>query len=249
MRRKNDHRPKSEITLGELVTEEKSNEITAILALLDLLDVSGDIVTIDAMGCQRKIADKILSKKADYVLAVKDNQAAMYEAIRDHFDWLDKEHLPPDTCEHWVDKPKQDHGRTEQREVVTAPGEWLAVDADWPGIRTIIRYRCTRIYADGESSYDRYYISSFDTDAEGFGYLIRNHWSIENRLHWMLDVVFREDAARARKDNSPLNMNVLRKAALARLKMTATNKKLSVRRKSLKAALDINFLHRILLDG
>lgn len=238
-----------EITLGEVAAAEKSNEITAIPDLLELIDIEGDIVTIDAMGCQRKIADKILSKKADFMLAVKENQHFLYESIDDHFNWLDREGFPEESCECWIGKTEKNHGRIERREVICAPGEWLSADADWAGIKTIIRSRTVRLTGDGEVFCDRFYISSFDTDAEGYGYLIKSHWSIENRLHWMLDVVFREDGARARKDNSPLNMNVLRKIALSTLKSADAGRKLSVKRKSLKAALDSRFLEDVIFKS
>lgn len=235
------------ITLGELAVDEKSNEITAIPELLDLIDVEGDIITIDAMGCQTDIATKIREVGADYVLALKDNQPTLHEDVSDYFDWVEKEQPKSEPISRYKSKVENDHGRIETREIVTASADWLESKEDWTDIHTIIRYRCTREIDGVKSISVRHYISSFDTSAEGFLDIIRGHWSVENGLHWMLDVVFREDDARARKDNSPLNFNVLRKIALAVLRKTAI-KASSVRRKMMKAARDPHFLAQLLFD-
>ena len=235
------------ITLGELAVDKKSNEITAIPDLLDLIDVSGDIVTIDAMGCQTDIALKIRKKEADYVLALKDNQEQLHEDVSDYFDWIEREHPKDEITDTWKGKPEKGHGRIETREILTASADWLEQKDDWADIQTIIRYRCTR-EIDGEKTVSiRHYISSFDTTAESFGEIIRGHWSIENQLHWMLDVVFREDDAKMKKDNSPLNMNVLRKMSLSLLKEVSL-RRLSVRKKMMKAARDPLFLLRLLFE-
>lgn len=235
------------ITLGELAVDEKSNEITAIPELLDLIDITGDIVTIDAMGCQRDIAAKIREKEADYVLALKDNQETLHEDVSDYFDWIEKEQPKSEATDSWKGKPEKGHGRIETREILTASADWLEQKDGWADIQTIIRYRCTREIDGIKTVSIRHYISSFDTNAEGFGEIIRGHWSVENQLHWMLDVVFREDDARARKDNSPLNLNVLRKIALPALKKI-TVKRLSVRKKMMKASRDPFFLARLLFE-
>jgi predicted transposase YbfD/YdcC len=235
------------ITLGELATSEKSNEITAIPELLDLIDVDGDIVTIDAMGCQTDIAAKIRKVGADYALALKDNQPTLHEDVSDYFDWIEKEQPKSESLDRYKSRPENDHGRIETREILTASADWLDGKEEWADIHTIIRYRCTREIDGVKSVSVRHYISSFDTTAEEFLEIIRGHWSVENQLHWMLDVVFREDDARARKDNSPLNLNVLRKIALAVVKKIAL-KGSSVRRKMMKAARDQNFLARLLFQ-
>jgi len=235
------------ITLGELAVDEKSNEITAIPELLDLIDVEGDIVTIDAMGCQTDIASKIQEKGADYVLAVKGNHPALHEDVSDYFDWIEKEHPKSERVDSWKSKPEKGHGRIETREILTASADWLEEKESWVGIQTIIRYRCTREIDGVKSVATRHYISSFETNAAGFGEIIRGHWSVENQLHWMLDVVFREDAAKAKKDNSPLNLNVLRKIALTVLKKTPI-KNLSARRKMMKASRDPHFLSFLLFQ-
>ena len=235
------------ITLGELAVDEKSNEITAIPELLDLLDIEGDIVTIDAMGCQVDIAAKIREKKADYVLALKDNQPNLHEAVRDYFDWLEREHPRDIICDVWKSKAEKCHGRIEKREISVASAEWMEERERWKDLSTVIRYRCWRESGGVKTVSVRHYISSFETSAEDFGAIIRGHWSIENHLHWMLDVVFREDAARARKDNSPLNLNVLRKIALSMLQSVPVGR-LSVRKKMMKAARDPDFLGKVLFQ-
>ena len=235
------------ITLGELAVDEKSNEITAIPELLDLIDVEGDIVTIDAMGCQTDIAAKIRERGADYVLAVKDNHPTLHEDIATYFDWIEAENPKSEEVDTCKSKPEKGHGRIETREILTASADWLEGKDDWAGIQTVIRYRCTREIDGVKSVSVRHYISSFDTSAEDFLEIIRGHWSVENQLHWMLDVVFREDGARARKDNSPLNFNVLRKIALAVLKKISVARS-SVRRKMMKAARDPDFLTRLVFE-
>lgn len=236
------------ITLGELVTEEKSNEITAIPELLDLLEIEGDIVTIDAMGCQKNIALKIREKGADYVLAVKDNHPTLQQNIKDYFDWMEKERPYGERYDRWMSGAEKCHGRIEKREIVVCSAEWMLEKAEWEDMSTIICYRCTRIVGEVETRSERYYISSFDTSAEGFEELLRGHWSIENQLHWVLDVIFGEDACKARKDNSPLNLNVLRKIALARLKTTSTVKKMSLNKKRFSAALNCDFLTSVIFQ-
>jgi len=235
------------ITLGELAVDEKSNEITAIPELLDLIDIEGDIVTIDAMGCQTDIASKIREKRADYVLALKSNHATLHQDVRDYFDWVEKESSADEVYDIWKGRPEKCHGRIETREVVVASADWLESKDEWTDIQSIIRYRCTQEVDGIQSVSVRYYISSFDTNAASFCDIIRSHWSIENQLHWMLDVVFREDNARARKDNSPLNLNILRKIALSVLKKISLGR-LSIHKKMMKASRDPCFLAQLLFQ-
>lgn len=237
----------NEITLGEIAVEEKSNEITAIPELLDLIDIEGDVVSIDAMGCQREIAQKILEKKADYVLALKENQPDLHEAVYTYFDWLEKEKPSDAAYDLWTSGIEKSHGRIERREIALARADWLEQKDAWAGLSCIVRCRSIREVGAERTISDRYYISSFDTSAANFAQLIRGHWSIENQLHWMLDVVFREDAARARKNHSPLNLNVLRKIALSLLKKLPFGR-LSVHKKMLKASRDPAFLSTLLFQ-
>jgi len=237
----------SNITLGEIAVDSKSNEITAIPKLLDLIDVEGDIVTIDAAGCQTAIAAKIREKGADYILALKHNQETLHEDVSEYFDWIEKEQPKSEQTENWKSKPEKDHGRIETREIITASANWLEQKHEWTDIETIIRYRCTREVDGVKTTSIRHYISSFETGAENFGALIRGHWSIENKLHWMLDVALKEDDAKAKKDNSPLNGNVLRKTALGILTKSSCGR-LSIRKKMMKATRITSFLSQLLFQ-
>lgn len=227
------------ITLGEIAVDEKSNEITAIPKLLDLLDITGDTVTVDAMGTQTKIAEKIISKGADYVLALKGNQVTLHEDVKLYYQELG-------TC--GVSTLEKGHGRVEKREYFLETDiDWLFQKPDWVGLNGIGMVRSSITKKGVMHQETRYYITSL-TDIQIFADSVRKHWSIENQLHWMLDVVFHEDDARARKDNSPLNMNVLRKTALTLLKNAKTHSKLSIRKKSFKAALNTKFLESVLFQ-
>jgi predicted transposase YbfD/YdcC len=237
------------LTLGQLATEEKSNEITAIPLLLDSISITNDVVTIDAMGCQTTIAKKIREKGADYLLAVKENQPTLYQNIRDYFECLDEDSCRDRPGDSWESGLEKDHGRIERRSVTTVVDlSWLEGKEAWKDLRTLIRCRRSRTVGEQTAVAEHYYISSMNASAETYGGFIRGHWSIENELHWMLDVAFREDASRVRKDNGPLNLNVLRKLALARLKGTAVvnRPRFSVRRKSFKALINPDFLYSVL---
>ena len=222
----------NQITLGQLATEEKSNEITAVPELLDMLDVQGSTVTADAMSCQKSIAAKIIEKGADYVLAVKMNQPMLYEDIKLYF-----ENAEFAERVHTLEK---NHGRIEKREYYLETDiSWLAERKEWVGINSIgmVRSSVTNTKTGEFAQETRYFITSLTNIGE-FADSVRKHWSIESQLHWQLDVSFREDASRARKDNSPLNMNILRKKALALLNSANLGKRVSVRRKMSKAAMD-----------
>jgi len=236
------------LTLGQVATEAHSNEITAIPMLLDTIDIKGDTVTIDAMGCQTEIAAKIRSKQADYVLSVKENQPVLHEEIKEYFGFLDEGksagEMPEDIWESGLEK---DHGRIEKRRIRTACDiGFLTGKKLWKDIKTIIEYRCERTVGDETVITCRYYISSKDAGAEEFGRIIRNHWSIENNLHWTLDVSFGEDGCRAHKDNSPKNLTVLRKIALGLLRGINVGKRVSIKRKMFRASLNPNFLQKVL---
>jgi predicted transposase YbfD/YdcC len=196
------------------------------------------------MGCQTNIARKIREKQADYVFAVKENQPTLCESIRDHFAWLKREHPCDEPVAYWDSGLEQGHGRIERREITAAfQIEWLNDDHAWPDAKAILEYRCTRIVNDVTSQSTRYYLTSLETTEERYGHVVRSHWSIENQLHWMLDVAFGEDASRARKDNSPVNLNILRKLAMACLKKTPpAYKRLSLLKKMRKASRNPDFL-------
>ena len=237
------------LVLGQLATEEKSNEITAIPQLLDSMEITGDTITIDAMGCQREIAAKIREKGAHYVFSVKENQKETLGEIKEYFEdvqetWT-KTHLPTDVRHSGIEK---DHGRIEKREVWTEEDpSWMTSKDRWKDLKTIIRYRCTRTEGDKKSMENRYYLSDLSLDAEKAAELIRGHWSIENRLHWFLDVCFGEDKCRARTNHAPENLNVLRKTALRLLRKTSVpEKRIGTSRKILRATLNDDFLYDVL---
>ena len=187
----------NQLVLGELVTEEKSNEITAVPELLDTLDIAGSIVTADAMSCQKAIVRKIQEGKADYVIGLKGNQPALLEDVSLYFQDFSKE-LP---CLITRDK---DHGRVEKREYrLLTDLFWLLERSEWEGLKAVGSVRSTITRSGVTSTDTRFFITSL-TDIERFSYAVRKHWSIENQLHWCLDVIFDEDASRAKKDLSPL---------------------------------------------
>jgi predicted transposase YbfD/YdcC len=236
------------LVLGQVTTDEKSNEITAIPRLLDLIDIQGDVVTIDAMGCQTAIAAKIRARHADYILAVKENQPTLFQDLRDYFEYLDEPSCRDQAADQWAGALEKDHGRIERRSVTTVASlDWLASASNWQDLATLIRYRCERTVEGVTTITDHYHISNMTATAEAFAALIRGHWSIENQLHWSLDVLFREDASQASKDRAPENLNILRKIALARLRATdVPDRRLSVKRKIFKASVNPDFLYSVL---
>jgi predicted transposase YbfD/YdcC len=237
-----------EIVLGQLAVDEKSNEITAIPKLLALFDVRDAAVTIDAMGCQKEIARTIREKKGNYILAVKDNQKTLHEDIRDYFAGLEQGEIRDLPEGVWLTDEERKHGRVEQREVRTATDiDWLEGKKDWKDLTTIIQYRSWR---DGVMT-DRYYISNADMEASEFYRCIRGHWSVENQLHWSLDVVFREDASRISKGHAPENLNILRKMALSLLRAAGNpwvkgKRKMSGPKKRFVASMNPDYMFNVL---
>lgn len=228
----------NQITLGEIVVDEKSNEITAVPELLDLLDVEGAIVTADAMNCQKEITRKIRERKADYVLSLKENQPALYADAKLYFRDFAGETAVYETRE-------KGHGRIEKRSYhLLTERKWDYDWGAWSDLRGIGMVHTHVVEKDTEREERRYYITSL-TDVEEFACAVRRHWSIENQLHWNLDVIFREDSARMRKDNAPLNMNILRKVALD-LVNQAKYGRISKKKMMFKAALNPQVLLNIL---
>lgn len=219
------------ISFGQILVSEKSNEITAIPTLLTLACLAGCIVSIDAIGCQKKIAEAVLKAKGDYLLALKDNQGSLCDAARDIFDNMQEniEHVPESKAwYHTSISEDKGHGRIEKREVIAfghpKDGDYFAkeMDAakDWVGIRSFVKIQTTvTVVATGKTtSESRYYITSLKAEeVDRIAKSIRNHWSIENQLHWQLDVSFGEDASKRIK-NAALNMSVINKMALSVLK-------------------------------
>jgi predicted transposase YbfD/YdcC len=238
------------LVLGQVRTAAKSNEITAIPELLDALDVRGATVTIDAMGCQRAIAEKIIEKKADYLIAVKDNQPTLAQAVESLFeaveDGVRDGRLSRDTT---VDKG---HGRIETRQCVVAHDvSVLAEPAQhWPGLRSAVMVKSTREAVSGSNAGERttewrYYISSLRAEAAECNAKVRAHWGIENSCHWVLDVTFNEDDCRIRCGDGAHNFAILRRIALNLVKQEKSDKS-SVRLKRLRAGWSTDYLQKLL---
>lgn len=235
------------ITLGQRKVDDKSNEITAIPQLLELLSIPGCIVTIDAMGCQKKIAQKIRDKQADYVLAVKDNQGKLHQDIQDWFAHADQVAFK-EIKHDYHQTVNKGHGRIEIRQcsVITDPVafEYIRHYEGWADLTSIVRVQRERRLPDKVEQEVAYYISSLSGSAETVLNATRQHWAIENSLHWVMDVTFQEDRMRTRKGDSPQNLIVLRNIALNILKQDSS--KGSLRQKRYRAALDDTFLHKLL---
>ena len=231
---------KNGLTLGQIKVDEKSNEITAIPKLLDILALEDCIVTIDAMGCQTDIAKKIIAEKADYILAVKGNQSNLEQAIKDTI---------------LLEKPKNinteedfGHGRIEKRTCfVYSELSHVENSEKWENLKSIIKIVSEVYYkTNGQSSKEtRYYISSIEADAKLLNKSIRSHWSVENNLHWTLDVEFGEDKSRKRSGYAAENNNIILKMVMTMLANDNT-KKTSKRSKRLKAALDYKYRNKLL---
>ncbi len=228
------------LVIGQIKTDDKSNEITAIPELIKTLALEGAIVTIDAIGCQKKITRTIIDEKADYVIQVKDNQQRLHENIALFFQ--DAANGPFDVCE-TIDG---DHGRIETRQYVASSDiDWLPEKHRWAGIKTIVMVIRRREVNDRASVETAYFISSLDNHAPTIAKAIREHWGIENGLHWCLDIAFREDDCRVRKDHAPENFGIIRHMAINLLKRE-TSLKGGIQTKRLKAAWDHDYLLKIL---
>ena len=235
------------LVLGQRKVNDKSNEITAIPALLDVLDVSGCVVTTDAMGCQKAIVERVIANGADYVFAVKENQGRLLEAIQDLFD--NEEEMKWVECD-YTRTVEKGHGRIEIRQCWTSSApeylEYIATLGDWKGLRSIAVVEAERRIGSTRTVKRRYFISSLESNAKQLLQAVRTHWEIENKLHWVLDITFREDDSRVRKGNGPENFAVLRHIALNLLRQE-TSHKLSIRAKRKLAGWDNDYLLKVLL--
>ena len=234
----------SRLVLGQIKTEEKSNEITAIPELLNLLELEGCIVTIDAMGCQKKITKKIIAGGGDYAIAVKGSQPSLYQAIDDLFGSASVEKLDSSEFDFYRSE-NTDHGRHEIRWcLMTDNLEKIPMCSEWEGLRTV-GIVVSDVTENGKTTTAcRYYISSLEKKAELLAESVREHWGIENSVHRVLDAAFREDDSRLRKGHGPENFAVLRHIALNLLKQEGG--KLGIKAKRLKAGWDNNFLSNVL---
>ena len=230
----------NKVCLGQYCVDEKSNEITAIPQLLELLIIKDTVITIDAMGCQKDIAKQIIDKEADYVLMVKGNQKHLMQQIEATFKGI--------IVNQSSKKHDMGHGRIEMRLCETTEDlSLIEKKKDWKGIKSLVRISSDRINkSSGKASHEiRYYISSLQSDADRLNDIIRSHWAIENNLHWVLDMVFKEDGSLKKKGNSALNFNIIAKTALALIdKDTSSKKSKIVKRQS--AALDDKYRAKLL---
>ena len=227
------------LVLGQIATDAKSNEITAVPKLLKMLSLEGCVVTVDALNCQREIARQVVDQKADYVLALKGNQGTLHEDVRT---FLDDPQTKLSIAASTVDG---DHGRIETRTaMLSSDVSWLQETHHWPGLAAIGKVVRVRETSDATSTETAYYLLSTQMTPERFGEVVRAHWGIENRLHWCLDVTFNEDQSRSRMDHAPQNLAVLRHMALNLLRRETS--KGSLRKKLRRAALSEAFLTTVL---
>jgi predicted transposase YbfD/YdcC len=233
------------VVLGQRKTEEKSNEITAIPELLKLLELKGCIVTLDAMGCQKEIATQIIDQGGDYVVALKGNQGRLHEEVVEFFEYAqtkDFKGIPYS----YHENVEADHGRIERRHYWTVDDlAGLEEKPKWKGFNLIGMVESERHTGEKVAVERRYYISSLGNQAARFAQAVRGHWGIENSLHWSLDVTFKEDACRIRQGQAAENFAVLRHTAVSLLQQEKTAK-VGLKAKRLKAALDIQYLTKVL---
>ncbi len=228
------------IVLASQSIPENENEISAIPDLLSQLDLKGAVVTIDAMGCQRQIAQAMIEQKADYVLALKENHPTLYHDVKL---WLDTQ----DATGHVyaTESVEKDHGRIETRRVVVGRElDWLEQRKDWRNLNAVAMVESSRETGNKISRERRYYLCSI-TYVARIAQIIRNHWAIENQQHWILDVQFGEDAHRTRKNYSAANLGLIRRTALNLLQQESTDKR-SIRRRKMRAFSDLNYRQALL---
>jgi len=236
----------SGLVLGQLKVDDKSNEIPAVPELLELLEIEGCIVTLDALHCQTKTVETILGKKADYVLPVKENQPRLLETLQRLFD--DPEEMRWVECDTFRTVEKG-HGRIETRECWTTSDpeylKYIATLADWQGLQSIAMVQSVRRIGEERTTTRRYFISSLESNAKLMLHAVRSHWGIENKVHWILDITFREDDSRIRRGNGAENFAVLRHIALNLLKRENSTKQ-SLRAKRKQAAWDDAYRLKVL---
>lgn len=237
------------LVLGQIKVDNKSNEITAMPQLLKVLYLKGAIVTIDAMGCQKNVVSQIIEQEADYVIALKKNQTGLYQRVDDLFK---KAVSSQGVGYQYSDYTPEEsgHGRTETRcyQVLNNIKDLVDPDGQWNALNSVARVQYSRTLKNGQTQLEtRYFISSLSHKAQELSRVIRGHWSIENQLHWVLDVGFNEDDSRIRKDNAPENLAIIRHIALNLLKQDKSDKR-SIRGKRKRAGWDNTYLFKILND-
>jgi len=230
------------LMLGQIETDEKSNEITAIPKLLQMLELRGAIVTLDAMGTQKEIAQTIRDQEGDYVMALKGKQNLLYEEVQQY--WEDPK-LPPEEY-HEYETVDKGHGRMEIRRYrVSQQIDWLEPKSEWAGLKSIGRVEAERTIQGETSVEHRYYLTSLEANAQELARVVRSHWTIENNLHWALDISFREDESRVRIGHAAQNFALLRRMALALLKKDKASK-VGIKARRLKAGWNPVYLESVL---
>jgi len=239
------------ISIGQVKCDEKSNEITAIPELLEILDISGCVITIDAMGCQSNIVKKIVEKEGHYCLSVKENQSNLYKDIDEYFRFALNDKLESENISYHMTK-SYGHGRIEKRKYYVVNDETLMKHINdrkkWKNLQSVVMVENTR-ETDGKKSVQcKYYISDLDVTAERFATITRNHWQIENGLHWVLDVHFKEDFSTSKKDNSIFNLSLLRKICYNLIKLDDSFGNISFKKKLNRYNFDFVLLENLIFD-
>jgi len=239
----------NQLVLAQVATDEKSNEITAIPELLELLQLKEATVSLDAMGCQKKIAAKIVNLGGNYLMGLKGNQGHLKDSVEYFFKEALKDNFKGIEFSEYQETDKG-HGRLERRTIwSTNDIEWFDEKPLWSGLQSITMVKRERTVGESTSEEYSYYISSHNADAALLGSRIREHWSIENSLHWRLDMTFGEDLSRVRNRNGAINLSALRKLSLGLLKREPTLAKKSVRKKRRRAGMDLSYLLKVLAGG
>jgi len=236
------------LVLGQVKVDDKSNEITAIPRLLELIDIENCVVSIDAMGCQKEIAQKIVEQGGDYILALKGNQGILHQDVELYFqDALQRQFKG--ISHDFEETVGKDHGRVETRRCWTVSDvDWIEKKAEWKGLRSLVMVDAERWQENQTTREQRFYISSLGSDAQRLNAAVRSHWSIENQLHWTLDVSFHEDACRVRKGHAPQNLAVIRHMALNLLKKEKTAG-VGIKTKRQAAGWDNDYLLQVLVGS
>ena len=228
----------SRLVLGQSKVDHKSNEIIAIPKLLDILLIKGAIITIDAMGCQKKIAKKIIEQEGHYILGLKENQENILKKVIKHFENIKN-------AFDYFEEVDKGHGRIEIRKCWASSNILLMEEKNqWANLQSIVKIESTRIIGEKETKESRYFITDLEPKAKNLLLAIRSHWSIENSLHWTLDMTFREDESRIRKKNAPENMAIIRRLVLNLLRVA--DEKISIRRRKKKAGWSDEYLANVL---
>ena len=239
------------ISIGQVKCEEKSNEITAIPELLEILDISGCVITIDAIGCQSKIVKKIIEKEGHYCLSVKENQSNLYEDIDEYFRYALADRNESENISYHI-KKSYGHGRIEKRKYYISNDEDLIAHINdrnkWKKLKSVGMVENTRETDEKKSVQRKYYILDIDITAEKFAVITRNHWQIENGLHWILDVHFKEDFSTSKKDNSIFNLSLLRKICYNLIKLDDSFGKVSVKKKLNRYNFDFQLLRNLIFN-